>query len=172
MWISNRSPGLIWAQILSCPQFWRQYRELCLCGTHSLLLPLIQNAWWWCRATWFSNYWCKCRSHIRGQIYGGLKATTEYNRVDPIMNRDLIGKYLCTCTFLKGCIQFALQRVCWKSAAYPLFIPIRGYYYPFGPESLASVQIVFLEETEDWIVYKQGSNPVYLLKMSIKLYFS
>lgn len=110
---------------------------------------------------------CKCRSHIRGRIYGGLKATTEYNRVEPIMNRDQIGKYLCACTFLKGCIHFALQKMCWKNAAYPLFIPIRGYYYPFSPKSLASVQIVFLEETEDWIVYKQGSNPVYLLKWAL-----
>lgn len=88
------------------------------------------------------------------------------------MNRDLIGKYLCTCVFLKGCIQLTLQRVDWKSTAYPLFTPIRDYRYPFGPESLANVQIVFVEETEGWIVYKQGSNPVYLLKVGIKLHFS
>lgn len=88
------------------------------------------------------------------------------------MNRNLRGKYLCTRTFLKGYIQLVLQRAGWKSTAYPLFIPVRDYYYPFGPEALANVQIAFVEETDDWIVYKQGGNPVYLLKMGIKLYFS
>lgn len=62
----------------------------------------------------------------------------KYNRAEPTVNRVLIGKYLCTCTFLKGCTLLALQRTGWKSTAYPLFIPIKEYYYPFGPESLAN----------------------------------
>lgn len=63
---------------------------------------------------------------------------TTYNRAKLMMNRVLIGKYLRTCTFLKGCTQLTLQSRGWKSAAYPLFIPIREHYYPFGPESLAN----------------------------------
>lgn len=34
----------------------------------------------------------------------------KYNRAEPTVNRVLIGKYLCTCTFLKGCTQLTLQR--------------------------------------------------------------
>lgn len=171
-WINDRSPGFIRGRILSCPWSWRQCAGFCQCSTHNLPLPLIQNASSGARPPCSLITACECRSHVRMQTSGGVKATTEYNRVELIMNKDLTGKYLCTCAFLKVCIQLVLQRAGWKSTAYPLFIPLRGYCYPFGPESLANIQIVFVEETENWIVYKQGSNPVYLLKMGIKLYFS
>lgn len=148
MWISNRSPGWFRAQILSCPQFWAApsslpHTEKFAFAELSLLLPLIQKALWWCRPTRFSNYCLQMQVTHQGTDLWRAESISWAHRVEPIMNRDLIGKYLCTCTFLKDCIQFALQRECWKSAAYPLFIPIRGYYYPFEPESLASVQIGF-----------------------------
>ena len=169
MRISNRSPALIQGRILSCPQSWMNFASVAhtTCHCRSFKMP-SEGA----RLPGLLITACKIRSHVRTQISGGVKATAKYNGVEPIVNRDLIGKYLCTCTFLKGCAQLALQRAGWKSTAYPLFIPVRDYYHPFGPKSSANVQIIFVEETEDWIVYKQGSNPVNLLKMGIKLYFS
>lgn len=168
MQINNTSPELIWGPVLSCPQSYDNTWDLVIAAhttCHCCSSKVPGDIVWWPGSLITA---CECRSHVRTQICGGVNATAEYNRVEPFMNRDLIGKYLCTCTFFKGCIQLTLQRADWKSTAYPLFTPIRGYCYPFGPESLANVQIVFVEETENWIVYKHGSNPPYLQKM----YFS